>query len=348
MKTQRIAILRKIWKPLVAVIGLVLLVVWTTGVLNERVPPDVLAHTPGFALPPDAETVTVHLEKRPTRVEVVGTVISDNTVSLSARINAYVAEILVSAGEAVQRDQPLIRLDDRDVRAQRDAALATVHRTQTEYERFKTLHASQAATEQQLIAAESAYQHAKAQLEQVEVALSYAEIRSPMDGMVSDRHAEVGTLANPGQTLVRVYDPAVMRLDAPVPVRLVDFLEIGDVVDVHLERPDTLVQGRVHRIVAEIDPRTRTQTAQILLLLDGAPILPGTFGRVQIPTDERDVYLAPDTSIYRAGQLEMVYVVEEGRAVRRMVRTGSHFDGQLEILSGLKSGDVLWVNATHR
>lgn len=343
MKAKLVQLLRLIWKPLIGLVGLAVLIVWTTGVLTQRVEPGVAEHAPGFAMPSDAETVTIRLEARPRRVDTVGTVVSDNSVQLSARVSAYVKELFVSAGDPVTRDQVLVRLDDRELRAQRDAARAGLRRAETEYERSKRLHESQAATEKQLIAAETAFHAAQSQVEQAEVSLSYAEIRAPMDGIVSDRNAESGMLANPGETLLSVYDPTVMRLDAAVPVRLVDYLSIGDAVNVQLERPSIRIEGRVHRVVSEIDPRSRTQTVQVMLDVGDTPILPGTFGRLWIPTTEREIHVVPATSVYRVGQLEMVQVVESGRVLRRLVKTGDKRNGEVEILSGVREGERVLV-----
>ncbi len=343
MKTKLIALLHFLWRPLVAVAGLIVLIVWTTGVLSERVPPGTAEYTPGFPLPSGAETMTVRHAYTPRRVDVVGTVTSDNTVLLGARVSAYVSEVLVSAGDSVERNQVLIRLDDRDLRTQREAARAALHRAQTDYERYKSLHQTQFATDQEYIQAEAAYHTAKAQLEQADVMLTFTEIRSPMDGMVADRHAEIGTLANPGQTLLRVYDPGVMRLDAPVPVRLTDYLSIGDSLAVRLERPDTEVQGRINRIVSEIDPRTRTQTVQVMLDLGDLPILPGTFGRLQVGASERRVVMVPTTAVYRVGQLEFAQVIESDRVIRRLVKTGSREGDRVEALSGLQDGETILV-----
>ncbi len=343
MKERFRSILRIIWKPLLGLTGLAILIIWTTGAFTERVEPGVVKHTPGFALPEDAETVTVELRSLPRRVGAVGTVVSDNTVQLNARISAHVTDVLVSAGEEVSRAQVLVRLDDRDVRAQRDAARAGLRRAETEYERIKKLHTAQAATEQQLIAAESAFHSAASQVEQAEALLTHTKIRAPMDGLVTDRHVETGTLAHPGQTLLSVYDPSLMRLDAAVPVRLVDYLTIDDIVEVELERPAAHMQGRVHRVVGEIDARSRTQTVQIMLESNDTPVLPGTFGRVWIPATERDAYVVPETAIYRVGQLEMVQVVEDGRVIRRLVKAGEVRDGAVEVLSGLQEGEEVLV-----
>ncbi len=341
MKTnvkQWIAIL---WKPLIGLIVLAFLVIWTTGVLSDRVEPGVAEHQPGIPFPPDAETFTARLEAASRWVDVVGTVTSDTQVDLSARVSAYVEETLASAGQAVTRNELLIRLDDRELQTQLAAARAELHRTKTDYERTATLKEKQAATEQQWIAAESAYQAAQARKEQAEVNLSYTHIRSPLDGQVADRHVDVGTLAHPGQHLISVYDPETLRLDVPVPVRLVDRLALDDSVHVQLERPDTEVTGRVRRIVGAIDPRSRTQTVQVMLDVEGEKVLPGAFGRLRVPTEDRDMFRVPATAIYRAGQLQMVQVVEDQRVLRRLVKTGREEDGYVEVLAGVQDGDLL-------
>ncbi len=343
MKENMRKLLRIIWKPLIGVAGLAVLIIWTTGAFTDRVEPGVEEYTPGLALPADAERVPVRIASVPHLVDTVGTVASDHAVPLSPRISAAIEEVLVSAGDRVTRDQVVIRLADRDLRAALNDARASLRRAETEYERIKRLHEKEAATEQQLIAAESAFRSAESRVDEAETMLSYTEIRAPMDGMVGDRHAEAGMLAQPGQTLLSLYDPTVMRLDAAVPVRLVDYLAIGDTLRVQLERPDRVVDGRVHRVVSEIDPRSRTQTIQVMLDLDEAAVLPGTFGRLRIPTTERERHLVPTTAVYRVGQLELVQVVTDERAIRRLVKTGQTLNDEIEVLSGLQEGDEVLV-----
>lgn len=151
-------------------------------------------------------------------------------------------------------------------------------------------------------------------------------------------------LAHPGERLLNVFDPTRMRLDVPVPVRLVDHLELGASVQVHLERPDQLVQGRIHRVVGEIDPRSRTQMVQIMLEPGDARILPGTFGRLRIATDSRPLIRIPVDAVHRVGQLEQVHLIQGDRVVRRLIRTGRSENGEVEVLSGLAANDQILLN----
>lgn len=334
-----------IWKPLLAIIGLGLLIVWTTGVFSKRVGPGSVAYEAGFPLPPDAQTLTVTEELMPSRVPVIGTVTSEVTVQLTARVNAHIDAVHVAAGDAVEKGDLLFTLDHRQWSAQRAATEARRKQARTEYERTRNLYERQAATEQQRIAAEAAFHEIQAQLDEIDVALSYTEIRSPLTGVVSDRFAEAGMVAQPGQHLATVYDTSRMRLDAAVPVRLIDYLTIGDTVAVKLERPRTNVSGRIHRIVGEIDPRSRTQMVQVMLeAAESRPIFPGTFGRFFLEAAAQRMVRLPATAIRHEGQLAMVQVIENERAFWRLVRTGVSADGRTEILSGVTDGDVVLLN----
>jgi RND family efflux transporter MFP subunit len=174
--------------------------------------------------------------------------------------------------------------------------------------------------------------------------LIYTKIRSPIHGIITDRRVEVGDLANPGQSLLSVYDPMNMRIEVPVPVRLIEKLSLNQTVDITLDRPDRPFKGRVDGIVSEIDPLSRTQKVKIHIDNNRGDILPGTFGRVWVREDPHPAILIPLDAVVLIGQLEMVSVVKNDRIERRMVKSGPSFGKNLEILSGLSQGDVILVS----
>jgi RND family efflux transporter MFP subunit len=337
-------ILLKIFKWTIAIVGLILMIAWTGGAFHVKVRAEKLAYQPGKPLPENAKTYTIQLEKVAPRIDVVGTVASEETVHLSARISAYVSKVNVSAGNPVKKGQVLIELDSRDIDEKVAAAEVNLKQTRTEYERTLTLYKKNAATEQALTAAESMFNAAKAQLAEVKVMLTYTKILSPIDGIVTDRRVEVGDLANPGQPLFSVYDPLNMRIEVPVPVRLIEKLSLNQMVDINLDRPSKPFKGRVDEIVSEIDPLSRTQKVKVHIDNQKGDILPGTFGRVWVREDPYPAVLVPATAVMPIGQLEMVYVVRDDRIERRMVKSGPSFGDNIEILSGLSQGDVILIS----
>ncbi len=321
----------------------VALAIAAAGCGGEKVAPGKVAHAPGLALPAGAATHTVVVAPLAPRVDVVGTVTSAEKIHLSARLSAYVNDVTVSAGSRVTKDQLLLTLDDRELREQLAAAEAQMKQAESEFQRAKQLLETKATTDQAFTAAETARNGARAQVERVNVMLTYAQIRAPIAGIVTDRRIEKGDLANPGQVLLVVYDPTRMRLEAAVPLRLVDKLALNQSVEVKLDRPARAFKGRVAQIVSEADPLTRTQTVKVDLEGETGDVLPGSFGRLYVDEEPRPTILVPASAVYAMGQLEIAQVVQDGRVLRRLVRTGLRVGDQVEILSGLRAGDTLLV-----
>lgn len=333
----------QLWRPLLAVTGLIIIIAWSGGFFHGKVPPGTVAQESGRPLDDKVQLFTVSKGVITPRIDIVGTVTSEEKIHLSARIPAYIQKIFVSAGDAVTKNQPLIILDDREIREQLKAAQSQFRLAHIEYKRTKDLFEKAATTEQALVAAESIYTSSRAQVEQVKVMLTYTEILSPITGVVTDRRMEVGDLANPGQVLLSVYDPLRMRLEAPVPVRLLEKLSINKEVEVTLERPDKTFNGVVTEIVSEIDPQSRTQLVKIHLKGVKDEVLPGIFGRLWVAEEPRTGIMVPVSSVYRVGQLELVQVVSNNRVKRRLVTTGTRIGDRIEILSGLRKGETILV-----
>ena len=331
-------------KPLAGAAVLGVLILWSTGAFHSRTPAGRLDYQAGLPVPANAKMLTVKLEPFAPRVDVVGTVASGTKVNLCARMPAYVTEVFASAGSSVKKGQELVTLDDREIQEQAAASEAQFKQAETELNRARQLYENQAATEQAFTTAQSLFTVARAQRERTKVMLTDTRITAPIDGVVTDRHVEPGDLANPGQTLLAVYDPANMQLEVPVPVRLLAKLPVGQTVEVTLDRPATNFQGRVRQIVSEIDPLSRTQLVKVHIEGTSGDILPGTFGRLWVTDDARPAITVPVSAVYSVGQIELVQIVKDGRVIRRAVRTGPKHDATVEILSGLNAGDVLLLN----
>ena len=336
-----IALGKKHWRAIVGIGGLAVIIAWSGGACNKKVSPDEVAFQEGIPLPSNTETLTVQPEETASRIDVIGTTASDEKINLSARLSAYVKEVFVSAGDTVKKGQVLVALDDREIREQLTAAEAQFKQAEVEYQRTQQLIEKNASTDQALTAAESMFNAARAQVEQVKVMLTYAQITSPIDGIVTERRIEAGDLANPGQVLLAVYDPTRMRLEAPVPLRLIEKLSLNQEVEVTLDRPAKTYKGKVSEIVSEVDPLSRTQKVKVRIEGAAGEVLPGTFGRLWVEADRREALCVPSSAVYRVGQLEMVQVAKNGRAVQRLVKTGPRTGDKVEVISGLQAGDAV-------
>ena len=336
--------MRRLWRPAAGLGGLVVLVIWSGGACESKVAPGKAEYQPGVAIPPGARTYTVQVERVAARVDVIGAAAAEQRVDLSARISASVRELHVLAGDHVTNGQVLAVLDDRDILQQVAAAEAQYKQAQQECRRVQQLFEKAATTAQAREGAEAACQSAAARLQEAQVMLSYTRLASPIDGVVADRRIEAGDLAAPGQVLLSVYDPRNMRFEAPVPMRLIPRFSLGQSLDVALDGFDNPVKGVVREVVSEVDPRSRTQMVKVHLEALPKAVLPGTYGWIWVDGAVRDVRSAPAAAIYRVGQQELVQVVADGRALRRVVTTGEKQGDRVEVLSGLEAGEVVLLD----
>ncbi len=276
--------------------------------------------------------------------EVVGTVRSKQRAVVEAKVSGRVLEYTATPGTRVQRGDLLARLDVQEIQARVDQARALYDQARRDFDRQKQLITSNATTRQEYEAAEARVKVATAGLSEAETMLGYASVTAPFDGVVTRKLADVGDLAMPGKPLLEIESPTALRFEADLPEAILDRVQLGAKLPVRLSK---VVEGTVSEISPVADPVSRT----FLVKLDLPPIdglRTGQFGRVSVPVAETQLLLVPRAAVLKRGQMELVFVARDDRAVLRLVKTGKSLDGRVEILSGLEAGEAVIVSDTAR
>ena len=331
---------------------LLLTVAWLSGGCEEKVMPG-RAERDG-RLAEGALTATVARSVEPASERASGSIASSRQTTIAARILARIDAVTVAAGDFVQRGELLVRLDARDLEARLAAAREALRAARARFElarreqqRVERLFERNVASVEDLDKARAAANVAEAALKGAEqrvadarVALSDAEIHSPVTGRVVDRLAEAGDMAAPGTPLLRVYDPSVLRLEAPVRESLAVTLRVGQALRAQIDAIGETLDGRIGEIVPFAEPGARTLLVKVQLPEDPR-LFAGMFGRLEIPAGETVRLLVPATAVTQIGQLRFATAVDtEGRLERRWVTTGPpRDDDRVEILSGLAAGE---------
>jgi len=166
----------------------------------------------------------------------------------------------------------------------------------------------------------------------------YTRIAAPFAGVVTARAAEPGNLAAPGAPLLTIEKEGAYRLEASVDESRLPSVKLGQAVEVELEALARRLAARVSEIVPAVDPGSRTYTVKIDL-----PAMPnlrsGMFGRAWFPTGARKALTVPPAALVERGQLQSVFVIEDGFARNRLVTTGNRQADGVEVLSGLSDGE---------
>ncbi|HAX44668.1 MAG TPA: hypothetical protein DCY80_19185, partial [Solibacterales bacterium] len=248
------------------------------------------------------------------------------------------------------------------------AAQAQLNLAQSTWKRMKSLHDQKSITAQEMDEADARLAMARAnhemalakkkQLEEkirqadsglarVSLQKGYAEVTAPFAGIVIERKAEPGMLASPGMPILVVEQAAGYRLEAAIEEGMLSRIRPGAAASVQLDALDKAIDTRVSEIVPALDAMSRTFTAK--LDLPASPqIRSGLFGRARFTLGEREALTIPAAALDREGQLERVFVNDNGSARARLITTGARHGDRLEVLSGLTAGETILVGVDGR
>ncbi len=273
--------------------------------------------------------------------------------TVSAQVGASVLVLRVNAGDTVRRGQPLVRLDDREARANSARSEAAVAQAQAELRSAQQVldrnHAlkkngflSQAAldnADNQFKAAQAGVRQAQAAHTQASVAQGFAELVAPFDAVVLATHVQAGDLALPGRALLTLYEPGRLRAVVQVPASRVGLL--AGAADVRVWLPDGRVLApETRELLPSADPVSQTVEWRLALPATAAGARPGQTVRVVVrgaagAANTVARLSLPARAVLRRGELTAVYVALPHGFALRAVRVGPVVGDAVEVLAGL-------------
>ncbi len=242
-------------------------------------------------------------------------------------------EKLFSEG-AISRQQ----LDD--VIAQHDSAAAGLTATNSEVKRASDAIQSARMT---LEMRKAELIQASANLNSVQVHLDNTLMRAPFDGIITARHADPGAMAAPSAPVFRIEQLNPAKVIGSIIEKDLYLVEAGKTqVIVNVDSIKEEFKGTVSRIYPSIDSSSRTGRIEILLQNPENHLRSGMFARINllINTSENVPIVARD-SLLRYDNTYFAYLIIDGHAVKREVKTGIIDENRVEILEGLKPGDLI-------
>jgi len=346
-------------KILGIVIALVLLagvMAYLAGVFEEKIPVDFSDMAPHSVT---GRVVTVAVTSRPLIEQAAGTLRAKVETVISPLITATISSIAVWAGDEVKAGDVLVTLDARELQARVDqahqavvAAGARLAQTEKDLARVRRIMKADpgAVSKAERDRLQTTVSTARAeriglqrQKDEARTALSYSKLTAPIAGRIVERLADPGDTARPGEPLLRMYDPATLRLDANVRESVASKLAKGQSLFAEIDALKKRYPVVVDEIVPSADPGSRSFLVKVSLT-DGTGLYPGMFGRLMIPIGQVDKVFIPLAAVTRVGQLDFVVVKTQQGTVRRYVRLGQPGpDERVEIISGLRAGEQILI-----
>jgi RND family efflux transporter MFP subunit len=310
---------------------------------------DAAAATGGGAVPGQDRVIPVavsvaELGSISRSVSATGTIEAIRTIGINSQTSGALKSVNVLEGDVVRQGTVLAEVDSREIEAQLRAAEATLEVARRAAERSEQLRSQKIITAAEYERDQAALASASATHDQLQTRASYTTIRSPINGVVTQKRVETGDVVSPQTRLFTIADVSTLVMRVPVSELEVTSIAEGDAVDVQIDAlPDRNVRGRVRRIFPAADTASRLVPVEVALSGETARGLRiGFLGRVRFELSSRNgVLLVPATGVMESASESSVFVVANGKANRRVVQRGVINEGRVEILSGLAVGDSI-------
>ena len=288
---------------------------------------------------------------------------ADRIAHVSPRISGKIVAVRASLGDSVSAGQILATLDSVEL----GEAISRYHQSKTRLalaqsnmDRVKALVEKKIAARKDILQAETDYKMAQTELHTDEERLSMygvsasdlagakhkrplLPVRSPIGGIITEKHAIVGELSDPSKSLYTVAD--LSSVWVLVDINEKDLAKVrkgqGAIVTVGAF-PDLKLKGRIAYIADLVDEATRTVKARVEVANPGRKLKPEMFAGVELalPADTPPVLAVPEDAFQELEGRKVLFVTEDGTEFEpRKVELGRASGGMAEVVAGLKEGE---------
>jgi RND family efflux transporter MFP subunit len=307
-----------------------------------------------------------------TLLNASGYVVAQRKAAVASKATGRLEWLGVEEGSRVRTNEIIARLENRDVLAASDQAVAGVSSAKADaadamqnFSRMKELREKGYVAQSDLDAAntrlkraEAAVIGAEAALRSAQVAVEYTLIRAPFDAVVLTKNADVGDIvtplgaaANAKASVVTIADMASLQVEVDVSESNLARVKMGQPCEIQLDAlPDSRFPGAVHMIVPTADRSKASVMVKVRFAERDPRVLPEMSARVAfleraITRDEEMPLTAvnPAALVSRNGK-QVVFIVKDDKAVEAAVTVGGKIGDQIEVREGIKPGEKVVVN----
>ena len=278
---------------------------------------------------------------------------------VAAKVDGRIERVLVEEGQAVAAGQPLAILEQADTSANLLNARGlyldaktNYEKAQTDLQRYEALYARGAISKETLDNMRFALENARGKLNAAQGNLKLREsenggttVLTPRAGIIQKRYYQEGYYAKTGTALFNIADISTLRAKINVPEGYVSSIEPGGTVDFVIESMkgnDKHVAGTITHISPFAEGASRTFEAEVSVDNGDGRLRGGVYADTTITAVPKENALTvPLSAIVMRDDQRTVYIIQDGHAVRRVIKTGYIGDNQVEILDGVTEQDLV-------
>ncbi|MBK7794044.1 MAG: efflux RND transporter periplasmic adaptor subunit [Betaproteobacteria bacterium] len=298
---------------------------------------------PGAAGGAAVEAVKVATAQLSKTITAVGSLRSDESITVRPEVAGRVAFIGFQEGQRVPKGATLLRLDPAINQAEVQQAQANLTLAKAKYERALELQGKGFISGQAKDEAENNLKVGEAALALANARLAKTEIKAPFTGVIGLRSISVGDYVKEGADVVNLESIDALKVDFRVPEIYLQQVSVGQTLQVTLDAlPGKTYEGKVFAINPLVDAAGRAIVIRAQVRNTDTALRPGMFARVRLFTrTPQEALVLPEQALVPQGEDQYVFRVVDGKAVRVKVGVGQRRDGMVEIVDGVVAGDLV-------
>ena len=283
-------------------------------------------------------------EPRPMRdrIRATGSLRADESVDLSAETSGRITRIYFQEGSRVRRGQLLVKINDAELRAQRERLRTRIELAATREERQRRLLEIGGASQDEYDGVLGELNVLRSEAALLDAQIATTEIRAPFDGVIGLRYVSEGAYVSPQSQIASLQAIDPMKVEFSVPERYAGRVRTGDEVLFTVAGAEGTFRGEVYAVEPRVDVGTRTLQIRARVPNSDGQLLPGAFADLELIVAEiPDALPIPAIAVISELGGKRVWVLEGGKAASRTVETGIRTEDAVQITDGLAPGDTV-------
>lgn len=296
-------------------------------------------------LKPQASLVNTFLvkpEKLESKILSSGSALANQEVEMRSEISGKIVSVFFKEGASVVKGEALVKLYDGDLRAQEKKMELQKELEEKNEARQKQLLAVNGISQQDYDLVLNQLNTTKADIELTKIQIEKTEIKAPFNGKVGFRNVSVGSYISPNIVITIIEDIDPVKIDFSIPEQYMNTIKNGDPVRFTVQGSPEKYMANIYAIEPRIDLTTRTIHIRAICPNKDARILPGSFAKIELASQEiNNAIMIPTEALIPGLKGQKVFLLKNGKAQAQEVETGIRTDTKIQITKGLQQGDTV-------
>ena len=299
---------------------------------------------------PTVTTAVISPKTYQEKIQAIGYFLANQGITLKSAINGRITYIHFDSGQQVKEDDVLVEFENSKEQGALAYAKAKYALSKLTYQRNINLEKTGAVSEEALDEAKTSVDSDQASLQQAQANYDETIVKAPFSGRVGLKNISVGDYLNAGDALVTLQSLDPMFVDFSVAEKYLSKIKPGGTVELQASTsPDETTSGVVKDYETVINTDAGMIDVRASVANPEGKFLPGGYAEVTLYAGKKKTILAvPQTAIIYDTAGNYVYLVEDGKAKKQIVKLGEQVDQNIVITSGLSFGELVVVAGTNK